>query len=124
PSAHPSPATHDAPPADPRHTPPPPPPTPPPPPRPPPPPPTPKPARQVPAPEPPPQPQPPKPPSAAEPSRRAQVPEPSRGSEPSWGTVLATSVRLWSRRRLRRWWPTRARWRLAVLAAPVAAGLA
>jgi len=81
---------------------------------------TPKPAPQVPAPEPPPQPQAPKPPSAAEPSRRAQVPEPSRGSEPSWGTVLATSVRLWSRRRLRRWWPTRARWRLAVVAALVA----
>jgi hypothetical protein len=77
---------------------------------------------------------------APEPSRPAAVPEPSRAPEPphrppepsstptapepSWGTVLATTVRLWARRRRERWWPTQMRWRLAIIAALAAVVLA
>jgi len=46
-----------------------------------------------------------------------------RTREPSWGTVLITTLRLWTRRRLgriRRLWPARARWRVLLLAALVA----
>ena len=46
-----------------------------------------------------------------------------RTGEPSWGTVLITTVRLWTRRRLgriRRLWPARARWRVLLVAALVA----
>jgi hypothetical protein len=63
---------------------------------------------------------PPEPSSTEGPSRRAQAPEPSHAPEPSWGIVLATTVQLWSRRWLRRWWPTRARWRVAIVVALVA----
>jgi hypothetical protein len=46
-----------------------------------------------------------------------------RRPEPSWATVLATTVRLWAQRRLRwnrRLWPARARWRVAVVVMLVA----
>jgi hypothetical protein len=45
-------------------------------------------------------------------------------AEPSWGTVLVTTVRLWSRRRLaetRRLWPARASWRVVIAVALVVA---
>ena len=53
-------------------------------------------------------------------SSRARPSPPSRppAREPSWGTVLATTVRLWAERRLRPWWQTR--WQ-AVLAAVLVA---
>jgi hypothetical protein len=62
-----------------------------------------------------------------EPSDWSGEPAPAavaRAREPSWGTVLITTVRLWTRRRLgwiRRLWPARARWRVLLVAALVAA---
>jgi hypothetical protein len=47
------------------------------------------------------------------------VPEPgaARPAQPSWGTVLATTVRLWGQRRLRPLWPNRAGGRVTALLA-------
>jgi hypothetical protein len=39
-----------------------------------------------------------------------------RAREPSWGSVLVTTVQLWVQRRLKRWWPAQARWRVVVVA--------
>ena len=53
-------------------------------------------------------------------SHRVQAPEPSSpptAPEPSWGSLLATTVRLWAQRQRGRWWPTQARSRLAIVAA-------
>ena len=61
-------------------------------------------------------------PGQAEPASSSQRPE----AEPSWGTVLATTVRLWLRRRLgwtRRSRPGRARWLVLIVAGLVAAVL-
>jgi hypothetical protein len=61
-----------------------------------------------------------------EPSDWSGEPAPAavpRTREPSWGTVLITTLRLWTRRRLgriRRLWPARARWRVLLVAALVA----
>ena len=71
----------------------------------------------------------------------ARLPEPAQGSgrpgappagrapapEPSWGTVIATTARLWLQRHLgwvRRLWPARALWRVVIVAALVVAILA
>jgi hypothetical protein len=72
----------------------------------------------------------PRPPASSswppEPSDWSGEPAPAavpRTPEPSWGTVLITTVRLWTRRRLgriRRLWPARARWRVLLVAALVA----
>jgi hypothetical protein len=54
---------------------------------------------------------------------RAGTPGPARrpgAPEPSWGSVLVTTVRLWAQRRLGRWWPRQARWRVVVVAVLVA----
>src|SRR4249920_2156199 len=62
--------------------------------------------------------------SPAGPARPPEPSGPPRASEPSWGTVLATTVRLWLRCRLawtRRLWPARAGWRTVVVVALVAA---
>jgi hypothetical protein len=40
-----------------------------------------------------------------------------RAAEPSWGSVLVTTVRLWTQRRLGSWWPAQTRWRVAIVAA-------
>src|SRR5690348_15201779 len=40
-----------------------------------------------------------------------------RAAEPSWGSVLVTTVRLWTQRWLGRWWPGQTRWRVAIVAA-------
>lgn len=55
--------------------------------------------------------------AAGQPARPAP-PQPSRPRrpEPSWATVLATTVRLWAQRRLRwirRLWAAQPRWRVA-----------
>jgi hypothetical protein len=50
-------------------------------------------------------------------ARRLGAPVP-RAPEPSWGTVIANTVRLWAQRR--RLWPRRARWRVAAVAALLA----
>src|SRR4029077_19663537 len=89
----------------------------------------PKPPSRAPAPEPSPQAPAPQPSSTPELLRRApapqlshrvQAPEPSSpptAPEPSWGSLLATTVRLWAPRQRGRWWPTQARSRLAIVAA-------
>jgi hypothetical protein len=65
-------------------------------------------------------------PGPVPPPGQAGTPEPAsrpRAPEPSWATVLATTARLWAGRRLRwlrRLWPARARWRVAIVAALVA----
>jgi hypothetical protein len=56
----------------------------------------------------------PEPASAPEPSGRRPVPE------PSWAAVLATTVRLWAGRRIRRVWAAQTRWRIVIMAALVA----
>lgn len=56
---------------------------------------------------------------------RSSPPNRPPAREPSWGTVLATTVRLWAERRLRPWWQTR--WQdvlAALLVAVILAGLA
>ena len=73
-----------------------------------------------PAPKPPPPAPAPTPPHTPKPPPQAPPPTQSGGSrapEPSWGTVLATTLRLWAQRHLGRWWPTQTRWRLVVMAA-------
>ena len=62
-------------------------------------------------------------PSAREPGAPGPPPG-QRPPEPSWAAVLATTVRLWTQRRLRwarRLWPARAGWRIVIVAAVVAA---
>jgi hypothetical protein len=64
--------------------------------------------------------------SAPEPSRLPPLPgapeAPARPPppEPSWAAVLATTVRLWAGRRIRRVWPAQTRWRIVIMAALVA----
>jgi hypothetical protein len=73
-----------------------------------------------PAPEPPPEPEPPPAGPAAQDlqapgSQPASPPQAAQRPTPSWGTVLATTVRLWAQRRLRgprRLWPDSRRWRV------------
>jgi hypothetical protein len=74
-------------------------------------------------------PQPPvaQPPGAPGPEARpaAPPPLPSARPAPSWGAVLATTIRLWTQRRLRRIWPATTRWRVigtAILAAVLFCG--
>lgn len=65
-------------------------------------------------------PKPVRPAPAPEQSHKVPAPQPSSpraGPEASWGTVLATTVRLWLRRRLRRarqLWAARPAWRVAI----------
>jgi hypothetical protein len=63
------------------------------------------------------------PPEPSDWSGEPAPPAVARAREPSWGTVLITTLRLWTRRRLgriRRLWPARARWRVLLVAALVA----
>ena len=67
-------------------------------------------------------------PEALPPGQRPEAPPPGQrpAAEPSWGAVLATTVRLWLRRRLswtRRPRPGRARWLALIVAGLVAAVL-
>jgi len=72
---------------------------------------------------------PPPSPGTSQPEPSTADPPPSGGrppAEPSWGTVLATTVRLWLRRRLgwaRRSRPGQARWLAVIVAGLVAVGL-